>query len=70
MSIINDNMDTMNSYTDTAYYGDIDSKDRDLLVKLICKEQMRMIKKDNKSYGSDKYKRLEALKVMIKDWSV
>lgn len=52
---------------DTAFF---DEDDRELLIKLICKEQLRMITKDSKKYDSDKYKRLEALKVVINDWSI
>lgn len=52
---------------DTAF---LDEEDRELLIKLICKEQLRMIIKDNNKYNSDKYKRLEALKVVINDWSI
>ncbi len=52
---------------DTAF---LDEDDRELLIKLICKEQLRMIIKDNNKYNSDKYKRLEALKVVINDWSI
>lgn len=48
----------------------LDEEDRELLIKLICKEQLRMITKDSKKYNSDKYKRLEVLKVVINDWSI
>ena len=48
----------------------LDEEDRELLIKLICKEQLRMITKDSKKYNSDKYKRREVLKVVINDWSI
>lgn len=40
---------------------------RKLLIELICNEQTHMIIKDHTKYGSDKYKNLEELKVIIKD---
>ena len=40
---------------------------RKLLIELICNEQTHMIIKDHTRYGSDKYKKLEELKVKIKD---
>ena len=42
-------------------------EERKLLIELICNEQTHMIIKDNTRYGSDKYKKLEELKVKIKD---
>ena len=38
-----------------------------LLLDLICNEQIHMIIKDHTKYESEKYKRLEELKVKIKD---
>lgn len=42
-------------------------EDKKLLIELISKEQIHMILKDHTKYDSEKYKRLEALKVKIKD---
>ena len=41
--------------------------EKKLLVELICNEQIHMIIKDHNKYDSDKYKKLEELKVKIKD---
>lgn len=41
--------------------------DKKLLLDLICDEQVRMIVKDHSSYESEKYMRLERLKVLVKD---
>lgn len=41
--------------------------DKKLLLDLICDEQVRMIVKDHNSYESEKYMRLERLKVLVKD---
>ena len=41
--------------------------DRKLLLDLICNEQVRMIVKDCHSYESDRYKKLERLKIAVKD---
>lgn len=41
--------------------------DKKLLIKLICNEQLHMIIKDNTSYSTDKYVKLEWLKAKIKD---
>lgn len=38
-----------------------------LLVELICNEQTHMLMKDSKKYDTEKYKKLEELKVKIKD---
>ena len=37
-------------------------------IELICNEQTHMIVKDHTKYDSDKYKKLEELKVKIKDF--
>ena len=42
-------------------------EERKLLIELICNEQTHMIIKDHIKYESDKYKKLEELKVKIKD---
>lgn len=41
--------------------------DRKLLLDLICNEQVHMLIKNHDAYVSDKYKRLERLKVLVKD---
>ena len=38
------------------------------IIELICNEQTHMIIKDHNKYDSDKYKKLEELKVKIKDF--
>lgn len=44
------------------------SKDeKKLIIELICNEQTHMIVKDHTKYESEKYKKLEQLKVKIKD---
>ena len=40
-------------------------EDRKMLLELICNEQVHMIIKDNSKYKSDKYKRLEELKIKV-----
>lgn len=42
-------------------------EDKKLLIELICNEQTHMIIKNHTSYSSDKYVKLERLKVKIKD---
>ena len=44
-----------------------DKEEKKLLLELICNEQVHMIIKDHSKYESDKYKKLEELKVKIKD---
>ena len=46
----------------------INKTEKKLLIELICNEQTHMIIKDNTRYESDKYKKLEELKVKIKDF--
>lgn len=41
--------------------------ERKMLIELIANEQIHMIIKDYSKYDSDKYKKLETLKVKIKD---
>lgn len=41
--------------------------DRKLLLDLICNEQVHMLVKNHNAYESEKYKRLERLKVLVKD---
>lgn len=42
-------------------------EERKILIELISNEQIHMIIKDHTKYNSDKYKKLEELKVKIKD---
>lgn len=42
-------------------------EDKKILIELICNEQTHIIIKDHTRYESDKYKRLEELKIRIKD---
>ena len=43
-------------------------EEKKMLIELICNEQTHMIIKDHTKYESDKYKKLEKLKVKIKDF--
>ena len=43
------------------------NEEKKLLLELICNEQVHMIIKDHTKYESEKYVRLEKLKVKIKD---
>ena len=45
----------------------ISKEEKKLLIELICNEQTHMIVKDHTKYDSDKYRKLEELKVKIKD---
>lgn len=47
----------------------LNKDERKMLIELICNEQMHMIIKNQEKYNSKKYKKLEALKVKIKDLS-
>lgn len=38
----------------------------DILVRLVCNEQIRIIKENPSEYASDDYKDLEVLKVALK----
>lgn len=40
-------------------------EERKLLLELICNEQVHMIIKDNTKYESEKYKKLEELKIKV-----
>lgn len=42
-------------------------KEKRILIELLCKEQTEMIVKDCSLYSSEKYKKLEEMKVKIKD---
>ena len=46
----------------------LNKAEKKVLIELICNEQTHMIVKDNTKYDSDKYKKLEELKVKIKDF--
>lgn len=45
----------------------INKEEKKILLEIICNEQAHMIIKDNTKYESEKYKKLEELKVKIKD---
>ena len=45
----------------------MNKEEKKLLLELICNEQIHMIIKDHSKYESDKYQKLEELKVKIKD---
>ena len=45
----------------------LSKEEKKLLLELICNEQVHMIIKDHTKYESDKYRKLEELKVKIKD---
>lgn len=45
-------------------------EEKKMLIELICNEQTHMIIKNHTRYESDKYKKLEELKVKIKDMGV
>lgn len=41
--------------------------EKQMIIELICSEQTHMIIKNNNKYKSDRYKKLEKLKIKIKD---
>ena len=45
----------------------MNKEDKKLIIELICNEQTHMIIKDHTKYESEKYVKLEELKVKIKD---
>ena len=45
----------------------INKEEKKMLIELICNEQTHMIVKNHTKYDSQKYKKLEELKVKIKD---
>ena len=45
----------------------LNKEEKKVLIELICNEQTHMIVKDHTKYDSQKYKKLEELKVKIKD---
>lgn len=44
-----------------------DKEEKKVLLELICNEQVHMIIKDHTRYESEKYVKLEELKIKIKD---
>ena len=46
----------------------LNKEEKKMLIELICNEQTHMIIKDDTKYDSDQYKKLEELKVKIKDF--
>ena len=45
----------------------LNKEEKKMLIELICNKQTHIIIKDHTKYESDKYKKLEELKVKIKD---
>ena len=45
----------------------LNKEEKKMLIELICNEQTHMIINDHTKYDSDKYKKLEELKIKIKD---
>ena len=45
----------------------MNKEEKKLIIELICNEQTHRIIKDHTKYESNKYKKLEELKVKIKD---
>ena len=46
----------------------LNKEEKKMIIELICNEQTHMIIKDHTKYDSDKYKKLEELKVKVKDF--
>ena len=46
----------------------LNKEEKKVLIELICNEQTHMIIKDHTKYNSQKYKKLEELKIKIKDF--
>ena len=46
----------------------LNKEEKKVLIELTCNEQTHMIIKDHTKYDSQKYKKLEELKVKIKDF--
>ena len=46
----------------------LNREEKKMLIELICNEQTHMIVKDHTKYDSDKYKKLEELKIKINDF--
>ena len=47
--------------------GILNKEEKKMIIELICNEQTHMIIKDHTKYDPDKYKKLEVLKIKIKD---
>ena len=47
--------------------GILNKEEKKMIIELICNEQTHMIIKDHTKYDSDKYKKLEVLKIKFKD---
>ena len=47
--------------------GILNKEEKKMIIELICNERTHMIIKDHTKYDSDKYKKLEVLKIKIKD---
>lgn len=50
------------------YTCSLTKDEKKMIIELICNEQTHIIVKDHTKYDSDKYKKLEELKVKIKDF--
>lgn len=50
------------------YTCSLTKDEKKMIIELICNEQTHMIIKDHTKYDSDKYKKLEELKVKVKDF--
>lgn len=50
------------------YTCSLTKEEKKMIIELICNEQTHMIVKDHTKYDSDKYRKLEELKVRIKDF--
>lgn len=46
------------------------TEDKKILLELICDEQIHMIIKDNTTYISDKYRKLEELKAKVNSFKI
>lgn len=55
-------------YMENKYMRDkLSTKEKKILLDLICEEQVKMLVKNHDAYTSDKYIMLEKLKIKIKD---
>lgn len=52
------------NFINEDYFTD---KEKELLLDLICEKQIHIILKNHEDYESKKYRKLEELKVKIKD---
>lgn len=51
--------------THNIYYVNLSEHEREILIHLICNEQMHMVIEEHAKYDSDKYRDLETLKSKI-----